>query len=325
MAIIANTFLTYDAVGNRERLANIIYRIAAAETPAVSMLKKTNEDASLFEWQTESLDAVDGDNVHLQGDDLTTFTAVTPTVRVGNRMQISRKDFIISGTQEAVNKAGRKSDIAHETEKKTTSMKRDIEKMFFANQIAVAGNSTTQARSGGLGATIKTNVDKAGDGTNPTWTSGVPSDARNDGTTRAFTETILKSAVQTAWTTGANVERFVGFLGPYNKGLFSAFAGVATKTYNQEGRRPGQATIVGAADVYVSNFGTFRVLPSRWSRERDGWLLDFEYLELAHLRPFKRERLSKSGDAEKFMLIQEYGYKVLNESAHALCADLSTS
>ena len=141
MAIVANTFLTYNAKGIREDLANVIYSISPEETPFVSNVGKGSISNTAFDWQTDALAAA-GANAALEGDD-TTFAAVTPTVRLQNYAQISNKNVIISGTEEKVNKAGRKSELAYQIARRGAELKRDIEFIALNGQAAVAGNSTT--------------------------------------------------------------------------------------------------------------------------------------------------------------------------------------
>lgn len=323
MAIITDTYLTYDASGLREDLSDVIYSISPEDTPLVSMMSKEKTGSTLFEWQTDSLTTAAA-NTQLEGDNIAdaTWPTIVATTRVGNYCQISRKLLMISGTEEVVNKAGRNSEIAYQTAKRGTELKRDVEVSVFLNAVGNGGNSTTARVTAGLGATVKTNVDKESGGTDPTWTSGVPNDARNDGTQRALTETILKSVISKVWTSGGALKYL--FVGPVNKARASGFAGIATKNYDLSGK-PRPTAIIGAADVYVSDFGYLSILPSRFQRERDGWVLDPEYMALVHLRPFKRVPIARTGDAEKLMLLIEWGLKVKNEAALGLCADLTTS
>jgi hypothetical protein len=175
-----------------------------------------------------------------------------------------------------------------------------------------------------MGATIGsidgTNVSMGATGTNPT-DALLFTDPRNDGTQRAFTEALLKVVLSGAWTNGGSPDTIM--VGPFNKAVASAFAGIATKTYFQEAARP--AAIIGSADVYVGEFGTYSIVPNRFQRDRDAWVLDFEYLSIVYLRPFAVKDLAPTGDAEKKMLIVEWGLKVHTDHAHGLVADLLTS
>jgi hypothetical protein len=110
-------------------------------------------------------------------------------------------------------------------------------------------------------------------------------------------------------------------LGALNKQVASGFAGVATRYKEVKGNTP--STIIGAADVYVSDFGQLSIVPNRFQRNRDGWVLDFEYVSVDYLRPFKTKELAKTGDAQKRMLIAEYMLRVKNEAALGLAADLT--
>jgi hypothetical protein len=105
--------------------------------------------------------------------------------------------------------------------------------------------------------------------------------------------------------------------------ISSSFTGIATRNFDLSNAEPTAA--IASIDVYVSDFGTFKVIPNRFQRERDLWLLDFNYLALAFLRPMQTIKLAKTGDAERRMLLCEYTLVVKNEAAHGLVADLTSS
>jgi hypothetical protein len=296
------------------------------DTPVVSGAAKGRAKQTLFEWQTDALEAVDTGNAHLEGDDVTQFPAVVPTARVGNYTQISRKLLILSGTLEAVDKAGRRSELAYQLAKRGKEIKRDMESIVLANQGGDGGGPTTARVTASLGAWIKSNVDISATGAgNPIYTSGVPGAPRTDGTQRAFSEPIHKSVIQKIWSSGGNVDAINVFLGPINKQKASAFTGVVTRNFDISNAPARPTAVIAAVDVYVSDFGTVRLHPSRFQRERDGWYLDFEYLAIDALRPFHLIRLAKTGDAEKRMLLQEWGLRVKNEAALGLAADLTVT
>lgn len=320
MAIVAGTLTTYGTVGIREDLSNVIYDISPEDTPFMSNSGKDKASQSLFEWQTDSLAAADGANAVVEGDEAT-FSTPASTTRLGNYQQISRKTLILSGTDEVVNKAGRKSELAYQMAKRSAELKRDLESAFVGvNQGAVAGSTSVARRTASLSAFVKTNVDKEGTGVNPAYTS-IPTVARTDGATRAFTETMLKNVIALVWAQGGSPDTLM--VGSGNKAVASGFAGIASKTFNIAERSKAQATIIGAADVYVSDFGVLSIIPNRFQRNRDAWLLDFDHTKVSYLRPFKTENLAKTGDAEKKMIIVEYGLKVTNEKALGLVADLA--
>jgi hypothetical protein len=320
MAIVTNTFTTYSAKGIREDLSNVITNISPEETPYMSNIGRENVSNSLYEWQTDVLAAAAA-NAQLEGDDVTSFDSVTATVRLQNYAQISRKTIVLSATEETVNKAGRRSELAYQIAKRGSELKRDQEFSMLNSAVAAAGNTTTARATASLQAFLKTNVDMQTNGASPSYTT-LPSSARTDGNVRTFTETILKNVIQKVWTSGGTPK--ILMVGPVNKQRVSGFSGIASSRFNIDGgARP--ATIVGAADIYVSDFGNVQVVPNRFQRERDAFVIDPDYAKMTVLRPYQQVELAKTGDAEKRMLIVEWGHKVLAEDAHGIAADLITS
>lgn len=320
MAIVANTFTRYSAVGIREDLSNVIYNISPEETPFISNISRENVKNTYFEWQTDALAAASASNAALEGDDVSSFQAVTPTARVGNYTQISTKNVIISGTLEAVDKAGRRSELTYQLAKMGAELKRDMESALLANQASVAGNTTTARRTAGLPAWLTSNTSFGVGGVDPT-VGSTPTAARTDGTQRAFTETLLKEVVAEVWNSGGTPKMLM--VGSFNKQAASAFSGIATKFRDVPAGQ--QAQIIGAADVYVSDFGTINIVPNRFQRARDAFIVDPEYASLAILRPIQQTELAKTGDAEKRLMLVEYGLKVSNQAAHGIVADLTTA
>lgn len=220
-----------------------------------------------------------------------------------------------------VNKAGRRSELAYQIAKRGSELKRDQEFTMLNGAVAAAGSTSVARGTASLGAFIKTNVDMQTNGVNPSYTT-LPSSARTDGNVRTFTETILKNVIQQVWTAGGTPK--ILMTGPVNKQRVSGFSGIASSRYNiNGGDRP--ATLIGAVDIYVSDFGQVSVIANRFQRERDAWVLDPEYAKMTVLRPYQSIDLATTGDATKKMLLIEFGHKVLAENAHGLAADLITS
>lgn len=320
MAIVANTFQTFGAKGIREELSDVIANISPEETPFQSNVGSESVSNAFFEWQTDSLAATSTTAV-LSGDDVASFDSTAATSRLGNYTQIRRRTVIVEDRLEFVDKAGRDSEIAYQLAKRGKELKRDIEAVLLDNNARVAGNSTTAPETAGLPAWLitSTNFSTGGavDGVDPT---GDGTDARTDGTQRAFTEAMVKDVMQSAWTAGGMPS--ILMTGPYNKTVASGFAGIAeTRIAGSD----GPTTIIGAADIYVSDFGNLSMVPNRFQRERDAFILDPEYATVCYLRPIQQIELAKTGDASKRMVIAEFGLKVDNEAAHGIVADLTTS
>ena len=319
MAIITNTFQQFQAIGVREDLSDIIYDVSPTETPFLTNAgrgeKLTN---TFFEWQTDALATASTTNQQIEGDDITSYDAVTPTVRLGNYAQISRKTVIISETEEVVDKAGRQSELSYQLAKKGKELKRDMEADLLANKGANAGSTSVARKTGSLLAFIKTNQSLGSGGVAPVYTS-IPTDVWTDGTQRAFTETILKNVIEECWTSGAEPKTLM--VGALGKQVVSGFAGVVELTADQN--RKGQATIIGAADAYVSDFGTLSVVPNRFQRTSTAFVLDWDFVSVRYLRPFQQTPLAKTGDAQKRLMLAEYGLEVKNEKALGVAVDLT--
>jgi acid stress-induced BolA-like protein IbaG/YrbA len=315
MAIIANTFLTFSAIGNREDLSDTIYNISPIEVPFQSMIGKSKATATLHEWQTDSLAAAAA-NAQLQGDDVS-FAAAAVTARINNRTQVLRKETVIAATQEAVNKAGRKSEMVYQLQKRSKELKRDLEFVLCSNQAPVTGNSTTAPQMRPLVGWFTTNTSRGVSGV-----SGTTSAAATDGTQRAVSETLLQDAMQNCWVNGGNPG--VALTGPKQKRAISAFTGGATKFDKTEDK-----TLYAVVDVYVSDFGQIKLIPSRFTRgastaaDREVFVLDTDYWALATLRPMQTVDLAKTGDADKAMIITEVTLESRNEAASAVIADLT--
>lgn len=321
MPVPADTFQTYQSVGNREELHDVIYDISPEDTPFMNNIGSDAKAKSTFpEWQVDELGDRDTSNAQVEGDDAN-FIAITPTVRIGNRTQISTKAFRITGTQEVVDKAGRKSEMAYQLARKGAELKLDIEAASLSLQASVAGNSSTARVAAGMLAFIKTNVNMGGGAAaNPVYTTE-PTDPRTDGTQRAFTEAQLRDVLAKCYTEGAKPK--IIMVGAINKQNASSFTGIAQIRAQVSGRQ--LATIYGGADAYVSDFGTLTFVPNRNMRARDCLVIDPKMAGFRFLRKFQTKTLAVTGDADNRFLLAEWTLKVNNEKAHGLIADLTTT
>jgi len=309
---------TFTVIGMREELADRIWDISPEATPFMSNAKKGTVRATLSEWLIDELTAPDTANAKVQGYDVTAEDTITQPVRLGNRTQISDKTAKVAKTVEAVNKAGRRAEMARALSRKMVELKRDIESILLSNQIAYAGTASAASTTGSVLAFIKTNVNKAGDGTNPSYTS-LPDALRVDGTPRPFTETIHKDVLEQMWIEGADPS--IVMVGAVQKGVASTFTGIAQIRKAVEGLK--QAAIIGAADVYVGDFGEVTFVPNRWMRPIDALYLDKSMYEFATLRGFDTIPLAIMGDSDRRLVNVEYMLKVYNEKGLGLATDLA--
>jgi len=317
MAVPSNTYMRYTSIGVREDLSDVIYDISPTDTPIMSSIGKSKATNTLHEWQTDSLAAASTTNALIEGDDAAA-ASISPTVRLTNFTQIVGKTVQVSGTLEAVDKAGRKSEKAYQLAKASAELKRDIEAIITANQAKTNGQATTTARKmGALLSWITTNVSKGSAGTNPT---GDGSDVRSDTTTVTFTEAMLQTVVQGIFTQGGTPKLLV--VPPGLKATVSGFTGIAAQRY-VTGAEP--TTIVAAAGAYLSDFGLISIVPDRFMRTRDALVLDPEYAALAYLRPFQTNDLARTGDSDKTQILAELCLEMRNEKAHGGIFDIKAA
>ena len=290
------TYKTYDTVGIREDLQDAIYDISPTTTPFMSTVGRTKAKNTYHEWQTDALASVNLENAQVEGADAVSPT-LTPTERVGNYTQISDKVVQVSVTDDVVDKAGRSTETAYQLAKASAEIKRDMESILLSDQAKDAGTASTPRKLGGLGSWITTNVvDTAGG---------------------ALTEDMLKEAVLKAYTEGGEPSMLL--VSPANKQVVSTFAGIAEQRYQAPKSSP--TTIIGSADVYLSDFGTLNVVPDRFLSDEISYVLDPSMASVAYLRPFKKTKLAKMGDSEKHLMNVEYTLVVKNEKAHAVMSD----
>lgn len=333
MAQSAETLDRFDVGNNvREDLTDVIYNISPTEVPAQSNFGRGTSQQTFKEWQIDELATAVGDNAHVDGDEFS-GDALDVASRIGNYHQISRKDIVVSRRANIVNKAGRKSEIAYQIAKKGKELRRDVETSICLRQAAVAdavGSSGTAARAAGIGAWIRTNLDLGATGTAPTLsgtTSGYPNAAASAGTARALSESDILDIVRECYDQGGNPNMIM--LGTRLKQGLSNYlftnpggAGasrIATQ-YQDQGANPRSGvTVVGAVDVYVTDFSVLDIVPNRFmpsgASASEVYILDSEYWEVSYLDGYKTETIAKVGDHERRMLLVDWTLCSLNEAA----------
>jgi hypothetical protein len=311
MAQPTNTFDTYDQIGIREDLSDLIFNISPTDTPFVTMCKRAKATNTLHEWQTDALAAPNGSNAHIEGDD-TTADASTPTARLQNWTQILKKACVVTGTSRQVDTAGREDEMDYQVAKRMKEIKRDLETIATGNQARVVGDSSTARKMRSLEAWYATNDNRGSGGAD-----GTASAAATDGTQRAFTEALLQDVLQKCYTAGGDPDTIM--VGPKNKQVASSFNGGATKFDKTEDKK-----LVTAVDLYVSDFGELKIVPNRFQRERTVHVLQSDMWALAWLRPFVKENLAKTGDNDKAQIVGEVTLESRNEAASGVIADVNS-
>ena len=321
MSLPTNTLATYEAIGNREDLADIIYRVDPTDTPFMTGIEKAKATAVKHEWQTQALATAQTTNAVLEGDDASA-DATTVTVRLSNIAQISRKVPQVSGTQQAVDHAGRGNEMAYQEMLKGLELKRDMEGSLIASTSGSnAGSDSVVRRAGSVLAWLRTNTNVstgATTGVDPTGSDG--SGVRTNGTQRAFTEAQLKSVLQSVWVSGGKPETLM--TGSFNKQVFSTFTGRASPIEQAVTKK-----ITAGVDAYESDFGVLKVVPNRFCRQRDVFAFQTDLWAIAFVngRRMVSVPLAQTGDSVRRLIISEYTLESRNEKASGLVTDLTTS
>jgi len=318
MAVPTNTFQTFATTGIREDLSDTIYNIAPTETPFTSMIRKVKCSNTFAEWQIDTLAAANKDNATVEGDDPATDAAAA-TTRPGNYVQLMDKVVRVSSTNQAVRSAGRKNELSYQVAKRGKELKRDIEQMALSSNASVAGNSSTARKSAGVGAWLSTNTSHGTGGSAGGFASGIVA-APTSGTNRTLTETIFKTIISDTWTAGGDPTKVL--CNAAQKKAISAFGGIAT-LYRDTGQSKKQASIMGAADLYISDFGEHQIIADRFMPVNEVYCIDPEYWELSHLQAFKTTNLAKTGHSDRKMLSVELTLCAKNEAANGGVFDLT--
>jgi len=302
MAIPANTFSTYAAVGMREDLIDVIENISPMDTWITSNIGSGKCSARYHEWQRDAL-AASAANAVIEGDDATTV-AIPPTTREGNYTQILRKVFQITDTEEVVDKAGRGSEVGYQTAMKIKELAKDIEYALLINASAVSGATGTARQLKGILGWIATNV-TTGTGTG----------------TEALTESMLNDNLALVWAQGGKPQNVL--VGQFNKRKISAF------TTNTRDVSADEKKLTSAVDIYQSDFGTIAIrLHHELNTTAAGTLVvlgDMGLWKKAWLRPVKKDELARTGASRKFMIEAELTLESRAEAGSGKITELTTS
>jgi hypothetical protein len=332
MAIVTGTTWTHATANSitygtniREDVEDVIWELDPMDTWALTNLDKVDAKATFHEWLSDDL-APAGANLIREGDDAS-FVTAAPARRLGNFLQISNKTFVVSDTLEVVDKIGRAKESGRLGTKLLKELKRDMEFALVRNQASSLGADATARSSAGMeswiaGPTILTAGELANvvaattngaSHTTPGFSGGTVA-APTDGTTGALTIGQLNAALGGSWQDGGDPR--VILVGARQKQVIDAFTGVATRFVDTSPNK--QAPIVGAANMYVSSFGSPHVVTlSRYVRDSVVLCLDPEYWAVAFLRKPQIKDLAKTGDATKKLLVTEFGLVCRNPNASA--------
>lgn len=285
MAILSGTGDSYtlsSSVGKgrhlREDLMDMITNVSPDETPFLSALKTSKASGVYHEWLTHTLATPAVANVAIEGN---VYTFATPSVltRNYNVTQINAKTVAVSGTQEAVMKAGMKSEMAYRIVQAVKELKTDLEMAMFQNTTATTG-STSAARQ----------------------MKGVAGLASTSTTSATVSRTLLNSMLQTLWGYGCSPE--VMYVNGVFKAYISTFPGTSGTNYMWN-LSAADKKLSSVVNVYEGDFGVQRIVAARQMGTQSVAALEMQYWRHAVLRPLKTMDLAVDGDNVKKLVLME--------------------
>lgn len=287
---------TYDVVGAKEDISDIISNLTPTKTPFQSSIGSEKIKARIHQWQEDALSAV-SDNAQLEGFDAANDT-ISVTVMRSNNTQILSRTIQITATTDAVDRYGRDKETAYQLRKKSQELKRDLENTLVGlAQAAVTGSNAVARKMAGVQTQINAGVTTAVGG--------------------VLTETAFMDVNQKLYNAGSEAEIFM--VKPNDSVRVAAFAAAAGRLRDLKGGK----TIVMAVDILVTPFGTQRVVINRFIASANALLYDPDNWKLLTLRPWFRETLAKIGDSTRIMLAGEYSLKHTNRDATGLLSTLA--
>ena len=319
MAAPVGSTKSYDLSGNalRENLRDIIYDISPQDTIFFNGAARGTAKSTLHEWQTDALVAA-GANANIEGDDFSANARTLPS-RLKNYTQISRKDVQVTGTSRAVDTAGMREVLAYHVARMGKEIKRDIEFSCLNNQPASAGTSASPRVSGSVpnwiysGQHYKTSAQTTQTTTAPVSGFATATGGSWTASATAYVETDLRDMIKLAWSTGGEVDTVLCDAIAFNK--FSTFTGVATRFRDVASKAPAQ--VIGYSDIYVSAYGTVKLVLSRYAPANTAYALQMDMWEIAYLRNFQVVDIAKVGDGDRKMLLAEWTLVAKNPLANA--------
>ena len=307
------TYLTYNQVGIKEDISDIISNITPTTTPFLSSIGKESVSNTLYQWQEDSL-AATAENAEVEGFTASDLT-LSPTTMRSNYTQIQSKTIKVSATSDAIDAYGRAQETAYQLSKKAAEFKRDIEFNLVGDRTTLGNN----AAAGSATVSRKTaNIHGNDPDGNAVINSAVVEDAGTSTTAAALSEQDILNLGDKLYDEGA--EASILMIKPSDSTVIAGFTRSAVGSGNarQEHFVNGGRTLMNVVDVYISPYGEQRVVMNRFLKDDVAFMYDPSNWKICELRPMTRELLAKDGDADKHMMVTEYGLKHTNYKASGL-------
>ena len=308
-------FKTYDQVGIKEDISDVITNISPTKTPFQSLLKTERVANRLFQWQEDSLASV-ADNAQAEGFTASDSTMQSTTMR-SNYTQIMAKTVNVSATADVMSTYGRAKETAYQLAKKADELKRELEYHLVGKaQNASAGDaSTARTFANAFGNDLAGNsvIDASVTVTTDSDTGTAGNQAG------ALTEDNLLAVCQKMYEAGSEGKYIM--VKPADSLAIAAFTKAAGRYRTFDGGT--EKTVVNVVDLYVSPFGEQKVVLNRFQKASEALVFDPTMWSLAVLRPWTRELLAKTGDNDRHLIVGEFSLKHKNYKGTGRITNLS--
>lgn len=293
-------YTSYDVVGKKEDISDVITLISPTKTPFTSLVKESKIHNTIFQWQEDSLASPNLSNAQIDGFVATDATPI-PTVMRNNVTQILAKTVNVAETTDAVSRYGRAKEIAYQLSKYSAEVKRDLEAIYLSGQTTVAGSDSLARTFNSFQAQVDSSLL-----------------VKTGGAAVTMTEGVLMNTLQALYING--VDPSVIMVAPNEAITISNYAASGVGRYRtlDTGSSKSQSTIVNVIDLYVSPYGEVKVILNRLQLGTDYLLFDPAMWERPVLRPWIRETLAKVGDSTRMMIVGEFSLRHKNYFASAI-------
>lgn len=310
------------AVSNREDLTDILTILAPEETPILSMANKSKATATYNEWTVDVLATPSATGIN-EGTDISSYTdKFSGRARLGNYVQLFRRDYMVSQLQQAVESVG-PARIAEAESKSIREIKRDMEKTLCGDQDRTVADGTSAYALRGLGNWLSS--------TGPT---DVPSNFRTpaasiNGTGTTLTESVFNGLVASIFTQTGTVDALTLVAGTALRRTVSGFArsdGNSAENVYHVNQFATDKAITFSVNTYDSDFGLITVIngnPVCLPDANRGYLLNPNYLGVAELMSLGSTRVPNQGGGERGYVDAALTLQVLSPLAHGKITALS--
>lgn len=316
---------TGSAIGNREDLSNELTLLAPEETPILSLAGKGTAKSTFTEWTADKLASPQTAGIS-EGSDVNSFSdKFADRARLGNYVQIFRRDFLVSNLQEAVTSVG-PANVAQAEAKSMRELKRDVEARICSNSDMTAEDGAgTPYAFRGLGSWLQTTAQT----TNPVPAAyRPPTDSIK---TDAPTETTFNNIIASIFSVNGEANALTLVANVALRKVISNFtrtSGAPSEAVYTVNQSSDSKKVTHSVQLYDSDFGVVKVVNGNsdcmttaiGGFSNLGYLINPSFLQFNTLIPMGATRLENQGGGERGFVDVTGSLVVKHPGAHGKIA-----